>query len=64
MNNIIPIDLWKIKDACTYLNISRTTYYRYRKKNGFPSGILLSSHTIVWQPQEIIDWVNSQPKQS
>lgn len=55
-------DLWRVKDVCTFLNISRTTFYRYRKQQEFPSGIQLSSKTIVWTPKSIMDWVESRPE--
>jgi len=64
MKNLNIKDLWRTKDACAYLNISRTTFHRYRKKSDFPSGIQLSSQTIVWDPQKIISWVESRPTRS
>jgi len=64
MNDRKSGELWRTKDACTYLNISRTTFHRYRKNKDFPSGIQLSRQTIVWDPNEIIAWVESCPKRS
>jgi len=60
-NHLENYQMWRMKDVCNYLKLSRTTVYRLRQKPDFPQGFLISSRSVAFLSQDIISWSEAQP---
>lgn len=62
MSNVIPHpilpELMESEDILKYLNISRQTLYRYRKKEGFPEPVRLSRRNLRWRKADVDAWIS------
>ena len=62
MNTALPDEIWKQKQICHVLKISRTTLWRFRQNPSFPSAIKLGPRSIGWRAVDIVNWIESQPR--
>jgi prophage regulatory protein len=49
--------LYRAKDLCAILGITRTTLTRWRKLGEFPNPIKIGPKTSAWSADEIHDWI-------
>jgi len=40
---------------------NRTTLYRWIKREGFPTGVLLGPNSRAWPEDLVLDWLKSRP---
>jgi predicted DNA-binding transcriptional regulator AlpA len=50
----------RIDDIVELLNISRATFWRLRKDEGFPNGKKISKRIEIWNTSQIQDWIEAK----
>lgn len=53
--------LLRIAEVCRWLNVSKTTIYKWVKEGRFPEPIILADHASRWREDEVGEWLNSRP---
>lgn len=61
-----PNKMLRIAEIADWLNISKSTIYKWVKDGNFPQPIILGdgdrSAASRWVEQEVIDWLNERPR--
>lgn len=52
--------LLSVKQVCEKLGVSRVTFWRLRKNDGFPTPYCVSESAQRWSEQEVDEWVKSR----
>lgn len=56
----------RIAEICDWLNVSKSTIYKWVKDGNFPQPIILGdgdrSAASRWVEQEVIDWLEERPR--
>lgn len=52
--------LLSVKQVCEKLGVSRATFWRPRKNDGFPTPYCVSESAQRWSEQEVDEWVKSR----
>jgi prophage regulatory protein len=51
-------------NAADLFNVSRTTFWRYAKRPGFPCKIRLGEKSVGWLESELMAWLESRKEAS
>jgi predicted DNA-binding transcriptional regulator AlpA len=54
--------IYRPKDACALLSISRPTLWRWQRAGIIPPARRLGPNTVGWTEQELLDFVASRPR--
>jgi predicted DNA-binding transcriptional regulator AlpA len=54
--------IYRPKDACAFLNVSRPTLWRWRRAGILPAARRLGPNTIGWTEQDLLDFVESRSR--
>lgn len=52
------------KDLCRSLDVSRTTFWRLRKEEGFPKPVHLVGRVWRWKDSEVKEWMEQRRTQT
>lgn len=55
-------NLLRVSEVCRWLNVSKSTIYKWVKDGHFPQPLVLGDHASRWQESDIEEWLNSRPR--
>lgn len=55
-------NLLRIGEVCKWLNVSKSTIYKWVKEERFPQPLILGEHASRWQESDIEAWLNDRPR--
>lgn len=64
MNNQFTDSYMSVKDLCAYLNVARSTIYRWQALGMFPKSICLGCRTARWKKSDIDKWLANKEIES
>jgi prophage regulatory protein len=53
--------LLRISDLCKWLNVSKSTIYKWVREGRFPKPILLGDNASRWRESLVVEWLDSRP---
>jgi prophage regulatory protein len=54
--------LWKLSQVEERCGVKKSFIYQEMKEGRFPLSVKLSSKSVAWRSDEVIEWVNSRPR--
>jgi prophage regulatory protein len=54
--------LLRISEVCEWLNVSKSTIYKWVKEERFPQPIILGDHASRWLESDLIAWLEECPR--
>lgn len=54
--------LMRISEVCKWLNVSKSTIYKWVKEDRFPQPIILGDHASRWLESDITVWLSELPR--
>jgi prophage regulatory protein len=55
-------NLMRISEVATWLNVSKTTIYKWVREDRFPPPIILGDHASRWLESDIAAWLTERPR--